>query len=316
MSTLQTFSKDSRPFLITCLFMLIAFALSVAGLALDPRVITGAPAWLKPLKFALSTFIFAASLAWLYQYLTVAPRVRHGLAWVLSSALVLEVAIIDVQAARGIPSHFNVGSPVNGALFAIMGVAIAILWICMLWLAVLLFLQRFSDVPLGWALRLGMAVTVVGAAAGGMMLSPTREQMPELTRHGQPAAIGGHTVGARDGGAGLPGVGWSAQHGDLRIPHFFGLHALQLVPLCAWLLIRRRRASIARQVTLVFSVAASYLAFIVILTWQALRGQSIVEPDATTLTAFATWFVVTALLVAGLYRQAPLRLTNSTASIA
>ena len=34
------------------LLMLLVFAGSLAGIALDDRMITGAPAWLKPSKFA------------------------------------------------------------------------------------------------------------------------------------------------------------------------------------------------------------------------------------------------------------------------
>jgi hypothetical protein len=53
------------------------------------------------------------------------------------------------------------------------------------------------------------------------MLRPTPEQTKEL-RAGRISTVGAHTVGAPDGGAGLPGVNWSTEHGDLRIPHFFG----------------------------------------------------------------------------------------------
>jgi hypothetical protein len=75
-------------------------------------------------------------------------------------------------------------------------------------------------------------------------------------------------VGAPDGGPGLPFVGWSRSHGDLRIPHFLGLHAIQLLPLFCWLFARRNTE-------LVFAACAGYFAIMTILLWQALRGQPI-----------------------------------------
>ena len=62
------------------------------------------------------------------------------------------------------------------------------------------------------------------------------------------------------------------QHGDLRIPHFTGMHALQIIPLIVWLARRRRT------VRFVFSISASYFVLYLILLWQALRGESIADP--------------------------------------
>ena len=84
---------------------------------------------------------------------------------------------------------------------------------------------------------------------------------------------GAHTVGAADGGPGLPGTGWSTEHGDLRVAHFLGLHALQALPLVALVLPRRRFAD-ATRVRLILTAGGSYVALFGILLWQALRGQS------------------------------------------
>jgi hypothetical protein len=309
----KKFWNESPVLMLTCILMLVVLAGSVAGLFFDSRIITGAPAWMKPAKFAISTAIFAASLAWLFQYLAASPRLKRGLARTFSFVLILEVTIIGVQAARGITSHFNASTPFDAMLFSIMGTGIAVLWICMIWVVVLLFRQSFADAAFGWALRLGMAITVIGAGSGGIMLPPNHQQLMQIEHHEKLNSIGAHTVGAPDGGQGLPAVEWSAHHGDLRIPHFFGLHALQIIPFCAWLIIRRRTAMATRAV---FVLAGSYMAVLIILTWQALRGQSIAEPDAATLIAFALWLAATLCAFAWTRRGEPKRLAVSIQSIA
>ena len=100
--------------------MFAAFLCSIAGIYLDPRVITGVPAWLKPAKFGISTAIYAGTLAWLFGYITVWPRFKRAMGGVIAAVLIVEVAIIDMQAARGTTSHFNVGTPLDATLFAIM----------------------------------------------------------------------------------------------------------------------------------------------------------------------------------------------------
>jgi hypothetical protein len=286
--------STSAPLTATTLLMFAAFIASLAGILLDHRLITGVPAWLKPAKFAISTGIFSGTLAWLYRYISVWPRFVRAMGWVLSVVLVLEVAIIDVQAARSTTSHFNVGTPLDAALFGIMGTAIAVLWFASVGVFIALARQKFSNAAWGWWLRLGMLTTVLGAAAGGLMLRPTPTQIEMLQTNNSISNVGGHTVGAPDGGPGIPGVGWSTQHGDLRIPHFFGLHGVQLLPLLGWLVLRRRSSQSDRnQIRMAFAATASYITLIGILMWQALRGQSVVAPDSTTLYALAVWLLTT-----------------------
>ncbi len=94
------------------------------GLLLDPRIITGAPAWLKPLKFAVSTAIYAFTLAWVFTFLPDWPRLRRIVGAGTAAAFVLEVAMIGGQAWRGTTSHFNVATPFDAAVFAVMGLVI------------------------------------------------------------------------------------------------------------------------------------------------------------------------------------------------
>jgi hypothetical protein len=258
----------------TGLVLLAALVPSVAGVWLDPRAITNAPAWLKPAKFALSTAIYSLTLAWVFSYLPEWPRMRRFVGRTTAVVLLLEVAIIDLQAWRGTTSHFNVGTSLDATLFGVMGTAIFIQTISSIAVAVALWRHRFADRTMGWALRLGMTLTICGAFVGGLMTTgPTEAQLADAQVTGRIATAGAHTVGGPDGGSGLPITGWSTQHGDLRVPHFVGLHAVQALPLTALLLRRRGEASRVRGVTTLAAVYALTFAALVV---QAVMGVPII----------------------------------------
>ena len=294
---LTTLWRASAPLTVTAVGMLAVLALTALGLALDPRLVTGAPVWLKPAKFALSISIYAFTLAWIFTFLGPWRRTRRIVGLTTAVVMALEMGIIGVQAYRGTSSHFNASTPLDMALFSVMGLAIVVQTITTIAVAVALWRQRFDDLALGWALRLGMTMTIVGAFAGGLMTAPTSQQLTAAKAgEGMPIA-GAHTVGAPDGGPGMTGTGWSSEHGDLRVPHFIGLHALQAIPMFA-LILRRRKISAAVGVRLVAIAAASYAALFGIVLMQALRGQSLLMPDALTLMLLASWLLTTAAAMA------------------
>jgi len=100
-----------------------------------------------------------------------------------------------------------------------------------------------------------------------------------------------------DGGPGLPVVGWSTQGGDLRVPHFVGMHALQVVPFVGWLVSRRNRWPLRRRVVLVWTLSGFYLGVTALLTVQALRAQPLLRPDALTTGLFIGLVVLSAAAV-------------------
>ena len=289
-------------------FAMVAL-LAATGVALlvDPREVLGAPLWMKPAKFAASIAIYTLTLAWVFTYLPEWVRTRRIVSWVTAVTLVLEIVIIDVQAWRGTTSHFNVGTLVDGVLFTIMGLAIVVQTLTACAVAVALWRQRFSDRAIGWALRFGMTMTIVGAMTGGLMTRPTREQLDNARAGHRMTVAGAHTVGAPDGGPGLPGTGWSREHGDIRVAHFVGLHALQMLSLRRARVRRGAAGTDARRVRIVWAISASYASLFALLLWQALRGQSVTAPDAATLTALAAWAVLTALALAIAARAAKRR---------
>jgi hypothetical protein len=276
--------------------MLVVTGASLVGMLVDPRIITGAPAWLKPFKFAVSTAIYSLTLAWIFGWLPDWPRVRRVVGWTTAIIFVLEVAIIDTQAWRGTTSHFNVSTKLNAVLFFIMGGAILLQALVSVAVAVALWRQRFTDRSLGWALRLGMTLTIVGALTGPLMTRPTATQLADARAGARLTIVGAHTVGGTDGGPGVPVTGWSREHGDLRVAHFVGLHAIQALALIG-VGVRRWRAPEAVRVRAVLAAAASYASLYGLLLWEALRGRSVVAPDALALASIVIWAVVTMLVL-------------------
>lgn len=280
--------RASAPLVITSVAMLVLLAVATVGLVVDPRVFAGAPVWLKPAKFAVSIAIYALTLAAIFTMLPEWVRLRRIVGWTSAVAFFIEMAIIILQAARGTGSHFNQATLFDAVLFSVMGIIIVIQTVTSGAVAVALWRTPFADPALGRALRLGMILTIAGAMAGGIMATPRPSQMEGARRSGQRMLVSGaHTVGAPDGGAGLTGIGWSTEHGDLRVAHFLGLHALQILPLIALAL--RRRSLDRTRVRIVAIVATAHSTLCAILLWQAFRGQSIVAPDPLTITVLAAW---------------------------
>jgi hypothetical protein len=145
----------------------------------------------------------------------------------------------------------------DGLLFAAMGWMIALNSLAVTWaLWITLRYRPHGPAAWAWSIRLGLLVFLVGSAIGGSMISRMA-----------------HTVGAADGGAGLPFLGWSTRYGDLRAAHFLGLHALQALPLGGWLISRKAphwRA--AAQTAAVFLLTALYCGVVAWLYWHALQG--------------------------------------------
>ena len=63
------------------------------------------------------------------------------------------------------------------------------------------------------------------------------------------------------------------------------------------LIVTRRIGHERERVGVVWTLAASYSGLFGVLVWQALRGQSIISPDITTLVVLAVWALATAAAV-------------------
>ncbi|AFZ66461.1 hypothetical protein [Deinococcus peraridilitoris] len=273
----QTLWATHPPLLLSAVLAAGLSAFFLAGIFLDPRYVMGAPVWLKPLKFAVSISMYNLTLLWMLGFVQGRARLVSVLAWTVLITLALELLVIATQAFRGTTSHFNVSTPLDGALWASMGVSIVGLWLAHLWTAILVLRQPFTSPVLAWSLRLGLMLTLVGMSEGALMTLPTAQQLADFQ-----GVAGAHGVGAPDDSAGLMLVGWSTVGGDLRIGHFVGLHALQVLPLIGALLLRLPRLTDAQRLHLLWTGAGLYLGLMALVTWQALRAQPLLAPDALT----------------------------------
>jgi hypothetical protein len=230
-----------------------AFVVFLALSFIDSRMLMGVGVWIKPMKFALSIGVFSWTIAWFMGYLP-NDAVKTGVTWTIVATMLVEIICIAGQAARGVQSHFNVQTPFDAAIFPLMGVAITINS-----LAIALLAFRFFQEPLAlppaylWGIRLGLIIFVLASFQGFMMVSRLQ-----------------HNVGAPDGGEGLPFLNWSKSVGDLRVAHFIGLHAIQILPLLG-LLLSSRLSAVAGAAT-VIAAAILYGAVCLLALLQAIAG--------------------------------------------
>jgi hypothetical protein len=286
-----------RPLGLVTLGSLALLVTSLALQQVDPRLVSGVSAWLKPAKFAASIALTAPMLAWILGQMTGARARRlHVAGTVIGVVAALELVIITVQAARGVPSHFNGATLVDGLLFSIMGAAISVLWLAELYLTVRAFRHTFATGVRTWGIRLGLVGTLAGGAVGYLMPVPTPAQRAALAAGQRPTMLGAHSVGVPDGGPGLPVTRWSTEGGDLRVPHFIGLHALQVLPFAALVLERRRRRASARPIV---ALGVGWIGLTLVALAQALRAQPVLAPDALTIAAALAIVLAAAAIAIG-----------------
>ena len=242
------------------LILFIGAGLMVIPLMVDDRTVLGINTWIKPIKFFISTAIYIWTFSYLIHDIKRWPKLKSILKWTVFVIMFIEMVIIAVQGARAVRSHFNFDTDLDSLMFAVMGLLILINTVLIFILTSMYFYKHDHLHPtylLG--VRLGLLVFIVGNLIGGIMIS-----------NGQ------HAVGVTDGGAGLPFVNWSTTGGDIRVGHFLGLHAIQLIPLCAYW-IKENMSTHTTQKILVATVAGLYALIIYLLTTQALAGTPLIS---------------------------------------
>jgi hypothetical protein len=246
-------------------FSFLAVAIpAILIMPFDNRLILGINPWIKPIKFMLSGGVYVLTMVWLLDYFRANPRKIQRYSFWIGWAMIVEIVLITVQAIRGVPSHFNITSIPNILIFNTMGIFILINTIIIARIIWDLFRLRAQEglitLDMLWAVRLGMILFLLGSMEAGFMLR-----------------INAHTVGAPDGGVGIPFLNWSRQFGDLRVAHFIGLHAIQILALLVILNQKYRfLGSENGKVSVVWLGSLLIFSLLAFTLWQALNQMPLV----------------------------------------
>lgn len=237
------------------LFGLVCLVFSIIFLILAKTTSTqvfGVNAWYKPFKFAFSTLAFAWAMAWYCYYL---PNFNIQLFnWSIIILLGFEIVYIAIQASKGQLSHFNISTSFYSVMYSLMAVAASLVAIYTAYVGFLFFKHSFADLPdyYVWAIRLGIIIFVIFSFQGFAMGSRLS-----------------HSVGALNDNSNWFIVGWSTTVGDLRVAHFIGMHALQVLPLLAYYLLKNTPLTIA--LSILYFLLAIYTLV------QALQGKPLLK---------------------------------------
>jgi hypothetical protein len=208
--------------------------------------------WYKPFKFAFSTFLFAWAMAWYCYYL---PNFNiNSFNWSVIILLGFEIFYIAFQASKGQLSHYNLSTPVYAALYSMMALAATLVTLYTAYIGVLFFTNSFPELPnyYVWAIRLSIILFVVFSFEGFAMGSKLN-----------------HSVGALNDNSNLFIIGWSKTVGDLRVSHFIGMHALQVLPFLSYYVLKNTK--------LTFGLSIIYGMLAIMTLIQALKGRPFIK---------------------------------------
>ncbi|MGL5824279.1 MAG: hypothetical protein ACRCYU_05490 [Nocardioides sp.] len=293
-----------RGLTVLAIVNLVLLLVSIVARFTDDTVVNGISVWDKPIKFAISFLAYAPMLLWLFSRIERTRPIRFGLG-VLGWSMIVEISVIFLQSARGTASHFNNATTLDGLLYNIMAAGVGVFSLAGLLTGLVLTRKRLGSGALALATKLAIPMMTVGGVLGFAMTGP---------KPGQDEAggkvIGAHTVGGPDTAEGIAFLGWSTEHGDLRVAHFLGLHSLHVVPLIALIIIRMCRRGVltlnerGQRVATAFG-ATAWAGLVAAALIQALRGVPVTNPDDITWTSLFLLAGVPAAIAAGLAVRPP-----------
>ena len=201
--------------MITGLAHLITFLLT------PDAVLEGPIGFRKPMVFGLSAGFTLVTMGWLLKFYKSRPRLHTAMMAMMSAALIIEIIIIDVQRFRSLPSHFNMGTPLDAALWSIMGLSILIFASVSTTQAILSFGKLTGSPTMNLAIRTSMILFFFSQISGQLIVSHGMNQVMVEGTFVLENIEHSTTVG---------------EAGNLKLPHAISLHSIQALPLLTLLL--------------------------------------------------------------------------------
>lgn len=299
-----------RPLVVLGIACGVVALASLLAIPFDDRVIQGESVWIKAFKFGFSFAAYCLSLAWLLSHMTKLRRTGWAFGTLFAVISAAEVGVIVAAAAAGTYSHFNTSEDPFNQVVQLAFQFVPVMFLANLVIAVIVLFQRIGDKSVTAVIRWGLLLSSLGMFAAFFIVTVGGQgERTAVDANGNEVVLNaGHGVGDLDGN-GMFLTGWSTTGGDMRVPHFIGLHGIQvLIGVAmllgfvavrrAWLRDERVRAAIVRWLSL------GYLGIFVTTVVQAVRGQSFIAPDAATLAGFAASILVAVAGIALTIRKA------------
>ncbi|MCW7456911.1 hypothetical protein ND856_01055 [Leptospira bandrabouensis] len=261
-------------------------------LFLDTRTLLGANVWIKPLKFTLSVGLYSMTTVWVMVKFLQDWKFKSRIQIALTITSLIEIVLITLQAGRGEMSHFNVTNTWNQIIYSVMGTSISIFWAFHLWMGYSIFRKESIVRSVKESLVWGMVIAGFGMIIGFFMTSPRPDQL-EAMKQGIFVMSGSHQFGSGDPGVGILFFGWSTKLGDMRVPHFFGMHVMQVfVFLAAYLM--NQPDSLLNQ-TMVRILGVLFFLINLFMVIQTLNGESIFHFNPFYTSVYGILFLLIAI---------------------
>lgn len=168
----------------------------------------GAVSFRKPITFGVSVGLLLWTCGWVMDRLPSRRTLEGSLAPVLIGSGLVEVALITVQAWRGVASHFNITTATDSIIFSAMGASIGVFSLALVGLAIWAVVQRPADRVTRWGVLGGLALVITGLGLGQWVIGLGMDMAEQL----------GHA----------PDTVVAGEAGVAKFPHAMALHGIQL----------------------------------------------------------------------------------------